>query len=151
MLNVFIFALISVLLAVSSVCDIRFRIVENRYSFGIAAVCVIGSAVKYFTECNNMAFVFNCIGGFLFAGLITFLAFAISGGIGGADVKILAALGIFWGFSYIPLLMIVSFSCAAIAGLIFKLMLKKKLQRGIPLVPFIFIAHILVYVIYLVY
>ena len=75
--------------------------------------------------------------GFLMGGLLLLIvAMATKGGVGGGDIKLCALLGISAGPQGILMTLLIATALAMMAGGIFRLVTKEKLQ-SIPFVPFL--------------
>lgn len=131
---------IAALLCAGAITDVRFRRVPDMISY---AVILLGGG---FAILQNEVFWLHFTGGlcaFLFLGIPAFLG----QGIGGADVKLSAGLGLFWGFPDILEVLLTSF----LLGIVFwgaaRCMGKRK-DQTIPLVPFMGIAHIVFWIMF---
>ena len=121
-------ALILVILLACAIQDIRTRTVPNWFPLAIAACCLIPPVSVY-------------PGGIL-AAVPLFVAAVISGGVGGGDVKVMAALGLVFG-PYRAFLILT----LALIGLVVWNALMRLLRRGEaawPFVPFLFAAALTV-------
>ena len=111
-------------LFVVAVRDAKTRTVSNCFHLLVAACCLIPPALVH-------------PGGML-AALPLFLAAFLKGGVGGGDVKVMAALGLAYGFGRASLVLIVALTllvfwhaCRTLMG---------KGERSYPFVPFLFAA-----------
>ena len=84
------------------------------------------------------------VGGGIFL-IITLIGGAIAGkeAMGFGDVKLMGALGLFFGWRNIILISVMSFLFAAIVSIIILISRKKKFSEYIPFGPFIVVAAII--------
>lgn len=126
-----IFAL---LLCAASVTDLTKRIVPNRFCLGIAGVSVIG-----FTPIKLM--------GILIA-LPFLLAAVFFGGMGGGDIKLMAACGLVLGLPKGLLAAMVGLSLLLIYVVIYQIVCKvqrREAKKAFPLAPFLSAGCLLAY------
>lgn len=134
------FGMVTVLLGVASVIDIRKRKVPNL-------LCVLAAL------CGLLPPVRPCIAGMLVA-LPMLMVGAVSGGIGGGDVKLVAALGFSMGLERTVIMLIaglvIMLAVDALRCVPGKVREKEgraplgKNARAYPLVPFLFAGHLAV-------
>ena len=117
-------ALILVILLACATQDARTRTVPNGFPLAIAACCLIPPVSVW-------------PGGIL-AALPLFLAAVISGGVGGGDVKVMAALGLVFG----PYRAFLILTLALIGLLVWNALMRllRREERSWPFVPFLFAA-----------
>ncbi len=134
------YIVIAAILITASVFDIRNNKVNNVFSIVIAAAGIILTVYDYV---KNQQIIFLILA---LAGAITGFIFtaipALKGGIGGADVKIITALGLGLGAYGILYFLLITFLSAGLFQLIKALIKKIKtrekidLRSKLPLVPF---------------
>ena len=129
------------------VIDYRQQIIPNRLNLTIFEV---GLVFAFLYGLSDVAITFNMLLGMLVGGGI-FLLITLVGGMfygkeamGFGDVKLMAALGLYFGFSNIIAITLVSFLVGAILSIILLISRKKKSNEYIPFGPFIVIATFLV-------
>ena len=125
------------------VIDYRQQIIPNRLNLTIFEV---GLVFAFLYGLSDVAITFNMLLGMLVGGGI-FLLITLVGGMfygkeamGFGDVKLMAALGLYFGFSNIIAITLVSFLVGAILSIILLISRKKKSNEYIPFGPFIVIG-----------
>ena len=125
------------------VIDYRQQIIPNRLNLTIFEV---GLIFAFLYGLSDVAITFNMLLGMLVGGGI-FLLITLVGGIfygkeamGFGDVKLMAALGLYFGFSNIIAITLVSFLVGAILSIILLISRRKKSSEYIPFGPFIVLA-----------
>ena len=125
------------------VIDYRLQIIPNRLNLTIFEV---GLVFAFLYGLSDVAITFNMLLGMLVGGGI-FLLITLVGGMfygkeamGFGDVKLMAALGLYFGFSNIIAITLVSFLVGAILSIILLISRKKKSNEYIPFGPFIVLA-----------
>ena len=125
--------LLALLLADASCCDIRSRKVPDRYSAWILMLALFTSDTGKWWG--------------IFCALPFFIAALTSGGIGGADIKIMGAVGMVLGF-----LEGISAMVIGLSGMLIFHMAKCLLQKGkgkersYPFIPFLAAGIMLIYI-----
>ena len=134
--------LIPMLLAAFAI-DYRLQIIPNRLNL---TMFEIGLLVAFIYGWSNIAITINMLLGMLAGGgiflLITLLGGAIYGkeAMGLGDVKLMGALGLFFGLSNIVIISLISFLVGAILSVFLLVTKIKKTDEYIPFGPFIVIA-----------
>ncbi len=125
------------------VIDYRLQIIPNRLNLTIFE---IGFIFAFLYGLSNVAITINMLLGMLAGGGI-FLLITLLGGLfygkeamGFGDVKLMGALGLYFGLSNIVIITLVSFLIGAILSIILLLIRIKKSDEYIPFGPFIVIA-----------
>jgi len=125
------------------VIDYRQQIIPNRLNLTIFEV---GLVFAFLYGLSDVAITFNMLLGMLVGGGI-FLLITLVGGMfygkeamGFGDVKLMAALGLYFGFSNIIAITLVSFLVGAILSIILLISRKKKSNEYIPFGPFIVLS-----------
>lgn len=125
------------------VIDYKLQIIPNRLNLTIFEVGII---FAFLYGLSNVAITINMLLGMLVGGGI-FLLITLAGGIfygkeamGFGDVKLMGALGIYFGFSNIIIITLVSFLIGAILSIVLLASKIKKSNEYIPFGPFIVIA-----------
>ncbi len=130
------------LLSVFSI-DYKLQIIPNRLNLSIFE---IGIVFAFLYGLSNVAITINMLLGMITGAgiflLITLVGGAIYGkeAMGFGDVKLMGALGIYFGFSNIIIITLVSFLIGAILSIILLISRIKKSNEYIPFGPFIVIA-----------
>jgi len=82
--------------------------------------------------------------GFVLGGGVIFLIVVLSrGGMGGGDIKLFAAVGMFLGFRLTALALLLSFILGSVVGLTLIILKFKRMKDAIPFGPFIALASII--------
>lgn len=125
------------------VIDFRLQIIPNRLNLTIFE---IGFIFAFLYGLSNVAITINMLLGMLAGGGI-FLLITLLGGLfygkeamGFGDVKLMGALGLFFGLSNIIIITLVSFLIGAILSIVLLATKIKKSDEYIPFGPFIVIA-----------
>lgn len=125
------------------VIDFKLQIIPNRLNLTIFE---IGFIFSFLYGLSNVAITINMLLGMLAGGGI-FLFITLLGGLfygkeamGFGDVKLMGALGLFFGLSNIIIITLLSFLIGAILSIVLLLTKIKKSDEYIPFGPFIVIA-----------
>ncbi len=125
------------------VIDYRLQIIPNRLNLTMAE---IGMVIAFLYGISNVAITIDMVLGMLVGAGIFFLITAIGAliygkeALGLGDVKLMGALGLYFGFSNIIIIAMISFLIGAIIGIILIAGKIKKSDEYIPFGPFIVIA-----------
>ena len=137
------FMVLTPMLLSAFVIDYRLQIIPNKLNLTIFEVGII---FAFISGLSNVAITINMILGMLAGGGI-FLLITVLGGIfygkeamGFGDVKLMGALGLFFGLSNIIIITLVSFLIGAILSIALLATKIKKSNEYIPFGPFIVIA-----------
>ena len=128
------------------VIDYKLQIIPNRLNLTIFEV---GLVFTFMYGISNVAIAINMFLGLL-AGAGIFLLITLLGGVfygkeamGFGDVKLMGALGLFFGFSNIIIITLVSFLIGAVLSIILLATKIRKTDEYIPFGPFIVLASFL--------
>ncbi len=137
------FAILTPMLLSAFIIDYRLQIIPNRLNLTIFEV---GIVTAFLYGLSDVAITINMILGMLAGGGI-FLLITLVGGLiygkeamGFGDVKLMGALGLFFGLSNIIVVTLVSFLIGAILSIVLLISKIKKTDEYIPFGPFIVIA-----------
>ena len=137
------FLLLTPMLLSVFVIDYRLQIIPNRLNLTIFE---IGFIFAFLYGLSNVAITINMLLGMLAGGGI-FLAITLLGGLfygkeamGFGDVKLMGALGLYFGLSNIIIITLVSFLIGAVLSIVLLATKMKKSDEYIPFGPFIVIA-----------
>ena len=133
---------------VSAFCiDLKLQIIPNRLTLTIFEVGLIFTFLSAISTFNGGLYVFtnNILGMLVGAGiflLITFIGGLIAGkeAMGFGDVKLMGALGLFFGWINIILISVMSFLFAAIVSIGILILRRRKINEYIPFGPFIVVS-----------
>jgi len=137
------FLILTPMLLSAFIIDYRLQIIPNRLNLTIFEV---GIVFAFIYGLSDVAITINMLLGMLTGGGI-FLLITLVGGLfygkeamGFGDVKLMGALGLFFGFSNIIIITLLSFLIGAILSIILLATKIKKSDEYIPFGPFIVIA-----------
>lgn len=132
------------------VIDLRLQIIPNRLTLTIFEV---GLVITFLTTLLNInggidLFIDSILGMLVGGGIfliITLIGGAIAGkeAMGFGDVKLMGALGLFFGWRNMILISVMSFLFAALVSIVILISRKKKFSEYIPFGPFIVVAAII--------
>lgn len=137
--------LIPMLLSVF-VIDYKSQIIPNRLNLTIFEA---GLIIAFLSGWSNIAITINMLLGMLVGGgiflLITIISKLILGkdSIGLGDVKLIGAIGLFFGLSNIVVISLISFFMAAVLSIILLITKRKKADEQMSFGPFIVIASVI--------
>lgn len=142
-LNLIKYLILTPMLLSAFVIDYRLQIIPNRLNL---TMFEIGMVIAFLFGTSNVAITIDMLLGMLAGGGI-FLAITLIGGLiygkeamGLGDVKLMGALGLYFGLSNIIIIAMMSFLIGAILGIILIVGKIKKSDEYIPFGPFIVIA-----------
>lgn len=138
------------MLIIAFMIDYKLQIIPNRLTLTIFEVGLIFTFAETLLNINLGINIFvNNILGMLVGGGI-FLLITLIGGIiagkeamGFGDVKLMGALGLFFGWLNMILISVMAFLFAAIVSIIILISRKKKMNEYIPFGPFIVVASMI--------
>ena len=140
------FIILTPMLLSAFVIDYKLQIIPNRLNLMIFEIGII---FAFLYGLSNVAITINMLLGMLAGGGI-FLLITLIGGLfygkeamGFGDVKLMGALGLYFGLSNIIIITLVSFLIGAILSIILLVTKLKKSDEYIPFGPFIVIATFL--------
>jgi leader peptidase (prepilin peptidase)/N-methyltransferase len=131
---IFIQALVlnSILIVVSFV-DIEHQIIPNKI---IICTLLIGIVCLFISDISFI----NALGGMVLGGGFLLLLALIPGVLGGGDIKLMFALGMFLGIKGVWVAIFLSFAIASIISILLLLLKVKKRKDYIPFGPFLSIG-----------
>jgi len=142
-LNLIKYLILTPMLLSAFVIDYRLQIIPNRLNLTMAEV---GIVIAFLYGISNVAITIDMLLGMLAGGGI-FLAITLIGGLiygkeamGLGDVKLMGALGLYFGLTNIIVIAMMSFLIGAILGIILIVSKIRKSDEYIPFGPFIVIA-----------
>lgn len=137
------FLILSPMLLSAFIIDYKFQIIPNRLNLTIFE---LGIVFAFLYGLSNVAITINMLLGMLTGAGIFFLITLVGGivygkeAMGFGDVKLMGALGLYFGFSNIIIITLVSFLIGAILSIFLLLTKIKKSDEYIPFGPFIVLA-----------
>jgi len=136
------YTLILVFGYIAAIIDIRTKQIPNSLVLAMIAAWVISMTPQLFVSTGGtVTLLTDSLLGFLFGGGLFMLVYVVSRkGLGGGDVKYMASVGLYLGFSGAVTTMLCGTVLAALTGLV--LILQRKIGRKdkIPLAPFLYIG-----------
>ena len=126
-----------------AVIDFKENIIPNRLLLTMAEIGLLLTFIYGISDINlAMDMLLGMLVGTVIFGILTLLGRLVSGkdAMGMGDVKLMAALGLFFGSSNILAISIISFLLGAIISIILIVSKKRKIDDYIPFGPFIVIA-----------
>lgn len=142
-LNLIKFLILTPMLLSAFIIDYRLQIIPNRLNL---TMFEIGLVTAFLFGLSNVAITINMLLGMVAGGgiflLITLIGGAIYGkeAMGFGDVKLMGALGLYFGFSNIIMITLVSFLIGAVLSIVLLATKIKKMDEYIPFGPFIVIG-----------
>ena len=134
------FMILTPMLLSAFVIDYRLQIIPNRLNL---TMFEIGLVIAFLYGLSDVAITINMLFGMLAGGGI-FLAITLIGGaiygkeaMGFGDVKLMGALGLYFGLSNIIIITLLSFLIGAVLSIILLISKIKKMDEYIPFGPFI--------------
>lgn len=128
----------------AAVSDIRRRIVPNRLLLYMLGVwCLILIPQLFLQTEQALVLVISGVLGLLLAGILLLMVYGLSRrGLGGGDVKFMAAAGLYLGVEQVLAVLLIGSVAAAITGI--GLIVAKKIGRSdaIPLIPFLYLGMV---------
>ena len=127
---------------IASMTDIRSKRVPNKLVATMLGAWILAVVPQLFFQTEKtLAIMFSGIIGFIMAGLLFLVVYLVSRkGLGGGDVKLMAAAGLYLGLNGVLPAMLYGSILASIFAVI--MILAKKIGRkdAIPLVPFLYVG-----------
>lgn len=152
-INLISYFILMPLLISAFIIDWKEQIIPNRLVLTIFEAGLLFTFLEGITSPTGMTFALNRLEGMI-CGAIIFLLITLIGGLfsgkdamGLGDVKLIGAVGLFFGMRNIIMISILSFLIGAIVSIILLITKKKKVDEYIPFGPFIVIASIIAMVI----
>lgn len=131
----FCFCLLTSLLLAMSVIDLKHTIIPDELNI---FAFVLGLA--YITYLDNITIGRSAFGLLIGGGLFFLIALVTGGAMGGGDIKLIAVLGLWFGWPQILLIILLSFIIGAIVSVFLLLSKIKGFKDIIPFGPFMAIA-----------
>lgn len=134
-----IHAIFFAILLVIFFIDIDHQIIPNRLVLLLLAYTVVIQVIAPMVPWPDAL-----LGALLGGGLFLLLAVVSGGGMGGGDIKLVAVLGLWFGWAQLLLLMFLSFLGGGLVGGILLVLGIKKRKDGVPFGPFLVLAAFVV-------
>ncbi|MDR2904289.1 MAG: A24 family peptidase [Clostridiales bacterium] len=134
------------LLAAVSVIDVKKGIIPNRLVLSVILLAVIRMSVACLAE-NAVALLLDGLLGLLAGGVPCALIILVTNGaMGAGDMKLYAALGLFFGCQKVFYIGVLSIMAAGAAALFLLILKKKDRKSSLVMAPFISMAAVAVMV-----
>ena len=144
------FMLLIPMIIIAFIIDFKSQIIPNRLTLTIFETGLVFTFVETLLEPNAgiNIFVDNILGMLVGGGiflLITLIGGAIAGkeAMGFGDVKLMGALGLFFGWLNMILISVMAFLFAAVVSIVISIAKRKKFNEYIPFGPFIVAASMI--------
>ena len=136
------FAVLSSILIVVSIIDYYHKIIPDKLNLIILIMGIIFK-VTSMVVFKESAFIDSVLGFAIGGGLFLLIAIVTNGAMGGGDIKLTAALGVWFGVKGIILISLLSFILGAVISVILLVTKIKGRKDEVPFGPFICISAIL--------
>lgn len=134
------FAFLTLILVALTMIDYDLQIIPDELNLLLLVLGVVYLLVVRLPEVSLLGLLPHLIGFVVGGGLFLLIAVVSKGGMGGGDIKLMAALGLWFGWQQLLVLMFISFvSGAAVSLLLMGIKLKGR-KDAIPFGPFIAFA-----------
>lgn len=143
-LSFFLFAALTAILVAVTVIDYDCQIIPDSL---VLLIAILGALHLFFVLAPSYgsAVLLDRAAGFLLGGGLFFLIAVVSrGGMGGGDIKLAAALGLWFGWKELLLLVFAAFIFGAVVSVFLLLTHIKGRKEGIPFGPFLALSAYLV-------
>lgn len=135
-------SLISILIVIS-IIDYKYYIIPDSLNLSILVLAVLFILIRILDKGFSTELILEHIMGCIFA-MIFFFLIAFLGAMGGGDIKLIAVLGLFFGYKNIIFIILISFIIGGIISIILLFLNLKSKKDKIQFGPFISFATILV-------
>lgn len=125
-------------LIISAFIDLKYQVIPDKV---VLTTFIMGLLLNILINKENI--LYHLMGFALGGGTIFLIVVLSRGGMGGGDIKLFAAVGIFLGFRLTALALLLSFILGSFAGIVLVLLKRKKINDAIPFGPFIALASVI--------
>jgi len=132
-----LFAALTAVLIVVTAVDLDHQLILDGFVLAIAALGVLYVFMVQIPQSGLSALLDSLIGMLIGGGLFLLISAVSRGGMGGGDIKLMAALGLWFGWKMLLLLIFVAFIVGALVSAVLLFLRKKGKKDGIPFGPFI--------------
>ncbi|HWQ51008.1 MAG TPA: prepilin peptidase, partial [Terriglobales bacterium] len=143
-LSFFLYAALTAALVVTAMIDFDHQIIPDGLVLVIAILGAARLVLVLLPQLGPAVLLDRTIGFFLGGGLFLLIAIVSRGGMGGGDVKLAAALGLWFGWKQLLLLVFVAFVSGALVSVALLASHVKGRKDGVPFGPFLAFAAYLV-------
>ncbi|WP_291402536.1 prepilin peptidase [Acidaminobacter sp.] len=134
------FAIMTFILIVMTMIDYDLQIIPDGLTLILGIVGILYLAAVIVPAQGFSALIPRGIGFLLGGGLFLLIAIVSNGGMGGGDIKLMAVLGLWFGWQHLLLLMMLSFVSGALISVALLAFRIKGRKEAIPFGPFIALA-----------
>lgn len=123
--------------------DLQYQLLPDNLSISLLWLGLIANTFTLFTTLPNA--VLSAVGAYLFLWLFIKLFYLITGkiGMGNGDFKLFAAFGAWFGWTQLPLILMISSMVGSIIGIIYLKSTGKARETTIPFGPFLCLAGLI--------
>jgi leader peptidase (prepilin peptidase)/N-methyltransferase len=143
-LSFFLYAALTAALITVAMIDLDCQIIPDSLVLSIAALGAAHLLLVLLPQYGAPVLMEHAIGFFVGGGLFFLIAVVSRGGMGGGDIKLAAALGLWFGWKELLLLIFTAFLSGALISVILLLTHIKGRKEGIPFGPFLAFAAYLI-------
>lgn len=137
------YAILSSILIVITIIDYYHKIIPDRLNLMILIMGIIFKLTALFMLKEENILVDSVLGFLIGGGIFLFIAIVTNGAMGGGDIKIMGALGVWFGVKGILLITLLSFITGAVVSIVLLITKIKSRKDEIPFGPFICISTLL--------
>lgn len=134
------FGLLTLVLVAMTMIDYDLQIIPDELNLLLLILGVVYLLVVRLPEAGLRGLLPHAIGFFIGGGLFFAIAVLSGGGMGGGDVKLMAVMGLWFGWQQLLVLMLLSFVSGAVISLFLLATKIKGRKDAIPFGPFIALA-----------
>jgi Flp pilus assembly protein protease CpaA len=140
------FELIAILGYFAAIHDLKTKLIPNNLVLAMLSVWVIMIIPKLFVDTDaGFSMLADSLLGFAIGGGLFMITYFVSRkGLGGGDVKFIAASGLYLGFYSTITAILYGSILAALTGLVLILFKKIRRKDSIPLAPFLYIGILII-------
>lgn len=130
------YTLLLSLLIVVTFIDLEHSIIPGKLMIFSGVCGIVLNIIGYKSNAELLSYLY----GFLAGGGVIMAIVLLTGGMGGGDIQLMAVIGLFLGFRYTLLILILSFIIGSLAGITLIILRKKTRKDYIPFGPWISVA-----------
>lgn len=128
----------------AAIIDYKLRIIPNWIPLTLVGICVLLFAVELIFAQGATQQIIASLVGCLLCGLFLALGNKLSkGGIGGGDIKLLAAVGLLCGAYMVFTVLLIALLCCCVYAAVGVLGRKMTLKNSVPFGPFIYLGYVI--------
>jgi leader peptidase (prepilin peptidase)/N-methyltransferase len=131
---------LTAILIVITMVDFDCQLIPDEFISALAVAGILYLLAVQLPQLGVKALLSSVIGFAVGGGLFLLVSAASKGGMGGGDIKLMAVLGLWFGWEKLLLLMLLSFVGGALVSIPLLVLKRKGRKDGIPFGPFIAFA-----------